>query len=386
MGPKRAGRAGGGESSRVVLAGGGSAGHVNPLLATAAQLQKEGLQPEVLGTKEGLEADLVPAAGLKLTVVPKVPLPRRPSWQFFSIPRRLLSAVKIARSRIRGAGAVVGYGGYVSVPAYLAARRLGVPVVIHEQNARPGLANRLGARFARAVGLTFPGTPLVARRGVTEVVGLPLRPQIAQLVGERRDAAGARNARERGATALGLDPDLTTLLVTGGSLGAEHLNRVLLESLAYLPEDVQVLHLTGRGKDQPVREALRSASAGVAERWITLDYLSEMEDALAVADLVVCRSGAGTVAELMALGLPAVYVPLPIGNGEQRLNAADVVDHGGAYLVPDAEFTVDTVRELVYPTLTDPAQLERMSERARLSSVGDGSAKLVELVKGAMNR
>lgn len=150
---------------RVVLAGGGSAGHVNPLLATAACLRRAGVEVTVLGTAEGLEADLVPAAGYELVTIPKVPLPRRPSGAMFSFPRRWKAAVAAARDAIAGAQAVVGFGGYVATPAYIAARKAGVPIIIHEQNARPGLANRLGARFAHTVALTFPGTPLRGQGG-----------------------------------------------------------------------------------------------------------------------------------------------------------------------------------------------------------------------------
>lgn len=367
----------------IVLAGGGSAGHVNPLLATAEELSKRGFAPVVLGTSEGLEARLVPAAGLELVTVPKVPLPRRPSLAFFSLPHRLRQAVRVSGFPMETAEAVVGFGGYVSVPAYLAARKKGIPVVIHEQNARPGLANRLGARFAAAVALTFGATRLRAKRGITEVTGLPLRAPIAHLADVRRDADGRRRTREEAAAALGLDPSKPTLLVTGGSLGALHLNEVLTDAAADLPADAQVLHLTGKGKDKAVRDSVEEA--GLAGRWIVLDYLESMETALAAADLVVCRSGAGTVAELSALGLPAVFVPLPIGNGEQSLNAAGVVAAGGAYLVDDRDFSVQTVRDLVFPTLEDPRRLRQMGEAARSAMVGDGTDKLSDLVETVCN-
>ena len=154
-----------------------------------------------------------------------------------------------------------------------------------------------------------------------------------------------REAAER----LGVDGDAPTLLVTGGSLGALHVNESMTGAADALPEGAQVVHLTGRGKDEPVREAVEAA--GLADRWHVIDYLTTMEDALAVADLVVCRSGAGTVAEMEALGLPCIYVPLPIGNGEQRLNAADHVAAGGAQLIDDKDFTAEFVRRNVFPLL-----------------------------------
>ena len=281
---------------------------------------------------------------------------------------------------------VVGFGGFVSTPAYLAARHAGVPVVIHEQNARPGLANRLGAGWAAAVALTFASTRLKASKGRTEVTGLPLRPAIGALVAERSDAEGAARARSRGAAALGLDPRAPTLLITGGSLGAQHLNEVIASSLARLPADLQVLHLTGRDKDGPVRAALERAVAegecapDLADRYHVLDYLSAMERAYACADGVICRSGAGTVAELTALGLPALYVPLPIGNGEQRLNAADTVAAGGGRLVPDGDLTAADVVSFT-DLLADAEARARASEAAASTGVRDAAARLAALIR-----
>lgn len=356
----------------VVLAGGGTAGHVNPLLAVADELRRR--HPDVaitvLGTAEGLEAELVPARGYPLVTVPRVPLPRRPTLDWFRLPGRLRRAVAVAREATADAQAVVGFGGYVSTPAYLAARGR-VPVVIHEQNARPGLANRLGARWAAAVAVTFPGTPL--RGAIT--TGLPLRPPVAALAAARQaDAAAARRVA---AEALGLDPSLTTLLVTGGSLGALSLNRALSAAAPDLVgAGVQVLHLTGAGKDEAVRDAV-----GGLGGYHVLAYLAEMQHALAVADLVVCRAGAGTVSELAALGIPAVYVPLPVGNGEQRLNAQPVVAAGGGLLVPDARLDAAWVRTELVPLLGDRARLDAMAGAARSVGQVDGAARVVDLVE-----
>ncbi|ACZ22195.1 UDP-N-acetylglucosamine--N-acetylmuramyl-(pentapeptide) pyrophosphoryl-undecaprenol N-acetylglucosamine transferase [Sanguibacter keddieii DSM 10542] len=366
----------------ALLAGGGTAGHVNPLLAVADELVRThpGLAVTVLGTREGLESDLVPARGYPLSVVPKVPLPRRPSVAWFRLPGRLRAAVRAAGEAIDTSGAqvVVGFGGYVSTPAYLAARRRGVPVVIHEQNARPGLANRLGARWARSVAVTFPSTALPG----AVVTGLPLRREVAALVDERAsDAAGSRAAA---AARLGLDPALPVLVVTGGSLGAQRLNETV-SALAELltSSGAQVLHLTGRGKSAPVAAAVSALPGGLSERYQVREYLDEMHLAYAVADLVVCRSGAGTVCELTALGLPAVYVPLPVGNGEQRLNAAAVVEAGGGLLVADADLTPAWVTAHVVPLLTDPAALSTMSSAAAGVGVPDAAGAVAALVERA---
>ncbi len=358
----------------LLLAGGGTAGHVNPLLALAAQIRER--HPDVviraLGTAEGLEADLIPAAGIEMVTLPRVPFPRRPSMDALRFPGRWRRAVGVAREAVAGADAVVGFGGYVATPAYIAARRAGVPVVVHEQNARPGLANRLGARRAAAVGVTFAGTPLPG----AVVTGLPLRPAIAELVRARtEDRAAARSA---GAAALGLDPSRPVLVVTGGSLGAARVNGAVAHAAdALLATGAQVVHLAGAGKDDEVRRLVQAADYRV------MTYLPEMQHALACADLVIGRAGAGTVSELAALGIPAVYVPLPIGNGEQRLNAAGVVEAGGGILVDDGDLDAAWVRANVVPLLSDTGRLARMSESASAVGVRDGADRLADLVEQA---
>ncbi|UFU05121.1 undecaprenyldiphospho-muramoylpentapeptide beta-N-acetylglucosaminyltransferase [Ruania halotolerans] len=367
-------------SRHLVLAGGGSAGHVNPLLATAAELQERlpDVHLSVLGTAEGLEADLVPAAGLELTVIEKVPMPRRPNGDALRFPGRWRRALATARAVVDGADAVVGFGGYVATPAYLAARRLGVPIVIHEQNALPGLANRLGARWARAVGVTFAGTPLAG----AQWVGLPLRPQIAALVAEREQDAAAR--ARAGALACGLDPDRRTVLVTGGSLGALRLNtQVPTVAAELIAAGAQVLHVSGNGKADQVRRAREAMPDHVQDHYHVREYLSEMHEALACADLMIGRSGAGTVSELAALGIPAVYVPLPVGNGEQRRNATGVIEAGGGLLVADGDLTTPWLRDHVVPLIADPERLRAMGTAAAQAGVRDGAARLADLILAA---
>ncbi len=374
----------------VLLAGGGTAGHVNPLLAVADELRRR--DPDmvltVLGTERGLEATLVPARGFPLALVPRVPMPRRPTLDWFRLPGRLAAAVRAAGAAIDRSGAqvVVGFGGYVSTPAYLAARRRGVPVVIHEANARPGLANRLGARWARSVTVTFPGTPLPR----AQVVGMPLRADVVAVVEAMADR---ERARAEAAAALALDPARVTLLVTGGSLGAQRLNRVMA---AFGPDvlaaGAQVLHLTGRGKADEVLADLGAGPVGrealESGRYVVREYLVEMEHAYALADLVVCRAGAATVSELAALGLPAVYVPLPVGNGEQRFNAVPVVDAGGGILVADADLGVEWLRENVLPLLAGAVagggRLRDMGVAAARVGVRDGAARVADIVEEAL--
>ena len=359
---------------KVLLAGGGSAGHVSPLLALADRLVADDPATEVLaiGTTTGLEARLVPARGYAFHPIPKVPLPRRPSAGALQLPGDLRAAVAAAAGAIRSidADVVVGFGGYVAAPAYLAARRLRVPIVVHEQNSRPGFANRLGARLTQWVAVSFPGTPL---RGAVRT-GLPLRPEITSL-----DRAALRPSARR---SFGLGPDRRTLLVFGGSLGAQHLNEVVpLVAADLAARDVQVLHVCGAGKSVD----LASRPAG-GSPYVVQEYVDRMELAYASADVVLGRAGANTVSEITALGLPAVFVPLPVGNGEQRLNAEPVVAAGGGLIVDDAEFGPAWLRAHLVPLVADPARCARMGAAASGFGRLDADQRLATMVRNAAGR
>jgi UDP-N-acetylglucosamine--N-acetylmuramyl-(pentapeptide) pyrophosphoryl-undecaprenol N-acetylglucosamine transferase len=352
---------------KVLLAGGGSAGHTSPLLATADALRRldDSIEVIALGTPKGLEVRVVPAAGYPLELIPPVPLPRKPSADLARVPGRLRAAMVAALEvldRVRP-DVVVGFGGYVSVPAYLAARRRHLPLVVHEGNALPGIANKLGARLTRHVATSFPDTPL--RHAV--YVGLPIRRMISTL-----DRAALR---EEARQVFGLAPDRPTLLVTGGSQGARRLNQAVSGAERSLADaGVQVLHVVG-----PKGEA--SVSRGDGEPpYVVLPYVDRMDLAYAAADLVVCRAGANTVTEVAAVGLPAVFVPLPIGNGEQELNARPVVDAGGGLLVPDGALTPEWVAGTVPELVTDTDRLAAMSSAAATLIPRDADEKLAHLV------
>lgn len=361
---------------RILAAAGGTAGHVNPMLATAKRLTARGHDVIAVGTASGLEADLVPAAGLELVTIDRVPLPRRPSFDLVRLPGRLAATVKELRAviREREISAVLGFGGYVSAPAYLAARQESVPVIVQEQNARPGIANRLGARWAKGVSLTFGSTPLEAKKGITRVTGLPLREEISILAADLKDAGSARSRRVHAANRFGLNPDEPIILVTGGSSGAQKLNRSFSAAGADIVARAQVLHVTGKGKEADIAPGVEGG------RYRVLDYLTDMEEAYAAADLVISRSGAGMVAELAALALPAVVVPLPIGNGEQRLNAASYIDSGAFHHIADEEFTPDAVRKQILPLL-ERGELDRRSQLLRAAGVSDGADAVADLVE-----
>lgn len=352
-----------------LLAGGGTAGHVNPLLAVADRLRERDADATilVLGTAEGLEARLVPERGYELLTIARIPFPRRPNGAALRFPKAIRGAVDAVRAIIRDrhVDVVVGFGGYVAAPAYLAARAEGTPLAIHEANARPGIANRLGARFTDVVGVAFPGTRI--RGG--QFVGMPLRPEIEQL-----DRFAARG---EGIRMFGLDVDKPTLLVTGGSSGAKRINDTILDSITLiLGAGWQVIHVTGEFRDEIADPKL----AG----YVVLKYVDRMDLALAVADLALSRAGTSTVAELTALGIPAVFVPYAVGNGEQRFNAKGAVDVGGAIIVDDARFDRDWVATQLVPLLGSRATIAAMA--ARIATVGalDGTDRMVALIDSAV--
>ncbi|WP_292833214.1 undecaprenyldiphospho-muramoylpentapeptide beta-N-acetylglucosaminyltransferase [Microbacterium sp.] len=353
-----------------LLTGGGTAGHVNPLLAVADALRARDVEASVLvlGTREGLETRLVPDRGYELLFVDRVPFPRRPNGAAARFPVRFPRAIAQVRTHIRtrAVDVVVGFGGYASAPAYLAARREGVPYVVHEANAKPGLANVLGARAASGVGVVFEGTPIRGGR----VVGMPLRREIVDLDRDER--------RAEAADAFGLDPSRPVLLVFGGSLGARRLNGTLAEAWRdIVGAGWQILHATGERND--------AVDPGQPDYRI-VSYLDRMELAFALADVIVSRSGAATVAEVSALGIPAVYVPYPVGNGEQALNAASALRAGAARIIPDADFTPVRVRSEVVPLLQDAAALAAMRAAAATIGTRSGTANLIEMIDAALVR
>lgn len=366
-----------------LLAGGGTAGHVNPLLATAQELRSRGHEVAALGTAEGLESELVPRAGIDLYEVPRVPLPRRPSGDLLRLPGRLRAANAAARAAIdkTGADAVVGFGGYVSTPAYLAARRAKIPVVVHEANARPGIANKLGARFTEHVAVTFEGTPL--RHG--QVTGLPLRAEIHDLAELLADPRAAHEARAAARAVAGWAPDAPVLVVTGGSLGAASLNAAVNAAVPRLvAHGVHVWHLTGAGKDGDAQRVFGDLSAAERARYRIEEYSHDMATVLAAAGAVVCRAGAATVSEITALGIPALYVPLPHGNGEQALNAQPAQAAGAATVVADAALNAAVIEHGAEKMLLDAQAAQEMSVAARDIGIRDGAQRLADMIEQAV--
>lgn len=353
-----------------LLAGGGTGGHVNPLLALASKIRQAEPNSTIiaLGTAEGLEAKLVPERGFELVTIEKLPFPRRLNFQAFRFPFRFLRAVKSIRKIIteRQVDVVVGFGGYASAPAYVAARKSSVPYVIHEANALPGMANRLAASKAAAVAKAFSVTKLPK----AQLTGMPLRQEIEV-------AIGASN-KKKSRLELGLDPDLTTILVTGGSLGARSINTTIASAESSLnAAGFQVLHVVGNASDLDE----------VSSKYLTrIKYCDRMDLAIASADLAIARAGASTVCEFGAMGLPSILIPYPVGNGEQRFNAKELVDAGGAVLVEDADFTLDFVRDKVVALVSNRKTLDTMAAAAKASSIPDGTQRLFLLVRSVLPR
>src|SRR5579864_2430084 len=358
---------------RVLLAGGGSAGHIEPALAVADAVLRLDQNAEVtcLGTERGLETRLIPLRGYPLELIPAVPMPRSMTPTLLTVPGRLAGAVNAAAGVIDRTRAeiLVGFGGSVATPAYLAAKRRRIPIVVHEANPRAGLANRIGARFTTHVYTGHPDTQI--RNG--KYVGIPIRREIAEL---DRLAIG-----DKARAHFGLRPDLPVLLVTGGSQGARSLNLAVFGAAEWLRDaGVQVLHVIGprNGVDAPVTKKGAGEAGGVP--YVATPYIDRMDLAYAAADFALCRAGAMTCAELTAVGLPAAYVPLPIGNGEQRLNAVPIVQRGGGMLVNDADLTPEWIRDTLLPVLVNIDQVADMSEAAASLGRGDADRWLAEAV------
>jgi len=353
----------------VVLAGGGTGGHIYPLLAFADCLRRHDpdLRITCVGTPRGMESEIIPQRGYDLRHVPAHQLPRSVNLDLIRTPDRMYKAAKATRAILDEveADAVVGFGGYVSVPAYLAAWRRKTPTIIHEVNVPPGVANRMGMRLKSAhIVLGFPHqAEQIPSLRDAEVVGVPLRQAIATLDrAERRAEARAH---------FGLDPDLPALFVFGASAGARSINLAVSGAAKQITAaGVQVLHVIGaRNEDFEVPGDLPTP-------YVKVKFIEQMELGYAAADLALCRGGAMTCAETAAVGMPAVYVPLPWGNGEQRRNALPVVEAGGGLIVEDSDLSPEWVVSTVVPLVRDDARLAAMSAAAAGYGRRDGDEAL----------
>lgn len=371
----------------VLLVGGGTAGHVLPAIATARAIQH--IAPDLTvafaGLPESLEERLVRAAGYDLHHIDAVPLPRRPSLDLVRVGPRLIRATRHAREllvdeSVRG---VLSFGGYVALPVSLAARGR-IPQVLHEQNSRPGLANRIAARFADRIAVSFPSS-IESFRDPQKVhlTGNPVQQSLRDLdVVERRGDGRAR---------LGLDPRRTTLLAFGGSRGARSINVALAAAAAaWQSLGIQVVHVTGTLGYEDALDAWRAAGidpeAGDSDVRV-IPFLDGMADVYAAADLVVSRAGATTIAELSVLGLPSVLVPYPYATADHQLgNAEALVNVGAAILLEDADLDAASLAEAVRLIVSDVARAGRMALAARSWARPHAAEALARLSVGVLQQ
>ena len=313
---------------KIVLAGGGTAGHIEPALAVARtwRANHAGDQIEFLGTKSGLENQLVPAAGFNLSHISKVVIPRKISLSLFVAPTTLTQAFLEARAVLKGADLLIGFGGYVSAPAYLAARSLKIPIVIHEANAKPGLANRLGALFTNHLAVAQPVKYGKLSRAL--ITGLPLRSDVSKAL--QVSGSDWSAARSKAKAALGMSASQPVVAIFFGSQGSVALNKVIADSLPIFEKTgAQLLHAVGKSNQLP--------KAG--PNYKPVSYIEDMAGTYLAADLIIARSGAVTCSEVNALGRYALFIPLPIGNGEQKVNARLVTEQSRGEIIDQSEFT-----------------------------------------------
>jgi len=318
---------------KVIFAGGGTAGHVEPALAVANWLRanRPNWNLVFVGTKNGLENQLVPKAGFAIHQIPKVLMPRQLTPATLIWPFQIIVATWRAIKICKDADLVMGFGGYACPPIYLASAILRKPIFIHEANAIPGWANRLGAPFAEEIFIAFNrATNKLGRWKDAKLTGMPIRSEIISS-GEKSGTEKIEE-RNRQIEKWKLTFDKPTVLVFGGSQGSRHINEAILQSLSVFTEKgVQVVHSVGKNNPLPTS----------TENYLPLSYIDDMAAAYQASDLVIARSGALTCAELAAVGKFAILIPLPIGNGEQSANALDLQAAGAAEVIEDSKFNAD---------------------------------------------
>lgn len=360
----------------AVLTGGGTAGHINPALALAETLVDRGVDVRFAGTPNGREADLVPAAGIPFT-------PFEASGFNRNHPTSIVKAVHLLKKGTTAAGkwfdeihpdVVVGFGGYVSLAIGRAAEKRGIPVVIHEQNSVMGLANKDLARGAHTVCLTYAhAASAVKDQSKIVVTGNPVRRSVF-------DAT-----REEGREAFGVPDDAVMLLITGGSLGARHLNEAVcaLKGELLSRENLYIVHVTGPKEIDTVTQAL-ALTEQEAQRWKLFGYTNQMGAAMAAADAIVSRAGASSLAEISARALPALLVPFPYATEDhQTTNARAAVDAGCARMIADSEVEGAEFARLLFELVDDADVRAAMSEAARAQKTANAADMLADIVIAA---
>ena len=319
-------------SRKIFFAGGGTAGHIQPALAVARKWKRDNPGDRIvfLGTSSGLETSLVPESGFELQLITRVRVPRKVSLRLLNAPFQLLRAVSEARKILKGGDLLIGFGGYVCAPAYIAAAMKKIPMVIHEANARPGWANRLGALFTQSLAVGMPVAD--GKFAAALITGIPLRDDIATLLSQNRDWNEDRwdELKSREKEFLGFEPQRPLILVFGGSQGSQAMNTVIEDAKEEIVnKQIQILHSVGGSNVIPAS----------TDHYKPVSYIHDMARAYVAADVIIARSGAITCSEVRALGKFAIFVPLAIGNGEQAVNALELSAHGRAVIIDQESFT-----------------------------------------------
>lgn len=355
--------------TRIVFAGGGTAGHVEPALAVARQWKKAHPDSELifLGTSSGLEVRLVPEAGFALTLITKVRISRTLSPSLLAIPFSLIRSVAQVYRVLKGTDLLVGFGGYVSGPAYIAARIRRVPIVIHEANARPGIANRLGALFTQHTAIAYPVSGGKLSRAL--LAGLPLRPDVESAF--HNAESDWEKARSDAKVRIGFNAAKPLIFIFGGSQGSVAINSVIAGAKSQLGADgYQILHSVGSSNQLPESN----------NNYKAVSYISDMASAYLAADLIISRSGAVSCSEINTLGRYALFIPLPVGNGEQELNAMSLVADSRAEIVKQRDFTTSWLTENISRLLNASQKAPVAGSRKDI----EASSKMVSLMEFAI--
>ena len=358
---------------KILFAGGGTAGHVEPALAVARGWNRRHPSDEIIfiGTVSGLENSLVPAAGYPLLHIPKVAISRSLSPSLLKVPFQLISSISKTMKILKGVVCAIGFGGYVSAPLYCAAILTRTPFVIHEQNARPGRANKIGAYLTPFVAVSYPVKSGALAKA--QLTGLPLRADVVRALTESSsDWQAARFAAKSAVSArYEVDSNKPLIFIFGGSQGSVAINSVIEKALPILDSHgVEVIH--GVGKNNPLPRS--------TPHYKPLNYIDEMAQLYLAADLLIARSGAVTCAEAAALSKYSLFIPLPIGNGEQALNAATLIDAGRAELLEQSQFTAEWLEANITRLISTSAARPASGDASTAGAVD----KIVEIIEKAI--
>lgn len=361
---------------RIVLSGGGTAGHINPALALAESLIEQGHEVFYAGTPQGVEARLVKEANLPFTPFEAKGFNRNHPKTIFSAVRIIIKSTKLACAWFEEIkpDVVVAFGGYVCIPVGRAAKKMGVPLVVHEQNSVMGMANKYLTKTARAVALTYEvaGAP-VADKEKLVVTGNPVRSSVLT------------STREEGRSMLGIPEEASMLLVFGGSLGARHLNAAIssMKKDLLAIDNLYVVHITGP-KELEAVEAVLALTEEEKKRYLVMGYQNRMGETMAACDMVVSRAGATSLAEISARCIPAILVPFPFATADhQTTNARSYVQAGAAWMMADDMVETPEFKELVLTFVDDEKARLKMSEAARGFETGNAASKLADVVLNA---